>query len=489
MSGPKSFEYASAEIVLGTHWFVEGKNVVRQQSSEYLYSFDYLQRSPWRRCRSHPMNQSNPRPLQPVSEVTKNKLSKFHYQPRDEDSKEQGVKAESSTTNVLSSVDDFEKTTATPVNRLTWKDFMEPGATGREEDVHISPSERIMWDNNPDNLYAGALSPMMPRKSRKRARSSSPTSSPANENPTTPAVNVKKLAQALRSPHADPTLELWDRYSLTNQTNMHTTPLGLANPTLAQLMISSSPRPPKDVSAKQGRGGLRRTVSHGLGGVKRRKIEKTSSCGGGSNSQREMEAASKSSLVTQLLDSVNSSMQEPSTLDPPSASASLKKPKSFAEDSTPCKAPAETKISADISDYGDDDFDDDFDDDTFIELEATINGTQAAIELETTRQTTKSVPTDSYDERAANVGRSKTIAGGPQSSEMQTTTTLKQVTAIGLSGKESELDDLDDEFGDLDDGNIDFDAIELQATQSVEQAQCSQAVRLTGNQNETSLLS
>lgn len=456
-------------------------------------NFNNPQRSPWQRSRSHPVHQSNPRPLQPVSDVTKNKLSKFQYKPAQNDPSKDATadEKEAADDDVIPSKDDDEKTATTPMNRLTWKDFMEPsGAT--EEETHISPNERIMWDSKPDTLYANALSPMLARRGRKRARSSSPISSPAADNPKTPAVNVKKLAQALKSPHADPTLELWDRYSLSkNET--HTTPVGLANPALAQLMISSSPRPSKDSAGNHSSGNLRRAVSYGLNGPKRRKIEKTKSCGSGSNSQREMEAASKSSLVTQLLDSVNSSIQEPSPEEPkqliPESPSPRKKRRSPLKDSTPCRAGIGSKAPDILSDYGDEDFDDD----TFMELEASINGPRSVDPADPAKDGIEGGGSQ------AHIGRNAAVAdefgdfddGDFDAANLTTVTRAKPSADTGqpvspaaatISRADDVTDDFDDEFGDLDNGDIDFDAVELAATQSVKRAQTStQSVRWQGS--------
>lgn len=342
-----------------------------------------------------------------------------------------------------------------------------------EEDTNISPNERIMWDHKPDAVYGdNTLSPMMPSKSRKRARSSSPVSSPADKL-TTPAVNVKKLAQALKSPHADPTLELWDRYSL----NRHETaqPVGLANPALAQLMVSSSPRPSKESASKQV-GNLRRTMNYGLG-AKRRKIEKSNSGNSGRNSQQEMEAASKSSLVTQLLDTVGSSMHDRSPTEAIEAlgeqkvafSPSPKRKRQPMEEATPCRPSAAPNPARAMSDYGDDDFDDlDLDEDTFLELEACINGTQkmevagSKVNTEQAGESFNSLEDINFDLLPGK------RAGAAATSKRASPKKHKSTTSPAVEGL---LDDLDEDFGDLDDGDIDFDAMELAATQQVQKAQ------------------
>lgn len=374
----------------------------------------------------------------------------------------------------------------TPMTRLNWRDLLEPNAEPGETEVDVSPNDKLMWNNQQDSDYAAALSPMMLRKGKKRARSSSPTSSPATDKGTFPVVNVNKLKTALRSPHADPTLELWDRYSLNGPENM-TTPKGAVNPALAQLMISSSPKPSKDLSSRRGGdANLRRAISCGLNWPKRRKVERSKSGSQSSSQQREMEAASKSSLVTALLDTVTSSIHEPSpgrTQEQLMRSPSPKKrrlsPKQL---ETPCRARSIAKPSSPSSDYGDDDFDDD----AFMELEAS---------LQVTSTTNTPLPDGSdpgmLDQREHQLqhGRATDLPDGfddfeddhtfdkavpPPNAGLGITTPKKQTDARAAKPQGSP----GDEFGDDFDGDIDFDAVELAATQSVQQLEApSESVR------------
>ncbi|KAI6784248.1 DNA replication ATP-dependent helicase/nuclease-like protein [Emericellopsis cladophorae] len=417
-------------------------------------------RSPWQRSRSNPVNQNYKLP--PVAEVTKQKLSKFQCQALEDE-----TPASPMDDTVLPS----KETATTPANRLTWRDFMEPSDTTVETDEHTSPNERIGWDSKPDTLYANALSPLLARRKGKRARSSSPISSPGHEKPTTPAVNVKELAQALKSPHADPTLELWDRYAL-NKNESHTTPLGLANPALAQLMVSSSPRTSRESGKAQPN--LRRAMSYGLHGSKRRKIEKKNSCGGTTTSQEEMEAASKSMLVNSLLDTMNSSMQTPSPAGSSSkvnpADATPKAAQHLPQSPTARKTrrsptktvPSQAQIALDVfSDYGDDDFDDE----TFMELEASL--TQAprvdapVVKDNATLDEFGDLEDDDLDDA--------TLLLATQAMKEETPSPKKakpQANSLSMAGPHI----LDEDFGDLDD-DPDFDAVMEAATQSVEKAQ------------------
>lgn len=439
-------------------------------------------RSPWQRSHSHPVNlqTKDSRPLQPVSTVTKNKLNKFQYQPRPDDlskddatddARTNGLDAEKRSPQSRSKSRDTSA--VTPVTRLTWQDLIEPNGAA-QDNTNTSPNERLMWDNKQDPGYASALSPMVARKGRKRARSSSPTSSPAADKPTTPAVNVKKLAKALKSPHADPTLELWDRYSLNGSESVNT-PMGIANPALAHLMVSSSPRPLKETTGQHQHGdaSLRRVVSCGQNWPKRRKIEKPKSGSQASGEQRELEAASKSSLVTALLDTVTSSIHDLShdegmgqILESPSPK---KRRLSAAKNASPRRPSDNKNPLAPLSDYGDDDFDDD----TFMELEASIAASQLPVSAAPTRvdspkskdnrqmvdQTTNKDEFDDLDDGIFDDAEDL-IAGALSQHFPQT-----PAKASHHVGTRSDPVDLDDEFGGDFDGDIDFEAVEMAATQ------------------------
>ncbi|CAF3631406.1 hypothetical protein QX201_012948 [Fusarium graminearum] len=433
-------------------------------------------RSPWQRSRSNPV--PGPRtPLQPVSEVTKNKLNRFQYHPKPGgESVPEDVENEQNTTKTRAT-----DMTTTPATRLTWRDLMEKGE-GADETA--SPNERLLWDNRQDNPYLNALSPMLTRKGRKRARSSSPVSSPIAEKPNTPSVNVKKLAQALKSPHADPTLELWDRYSL-NGTDTADTPLGLANPTLAQLIVSSSPRPNRPAA---GEASLRRTISCGLNWPKRRRTERSTS---GLSSEKEELEASKSSLVTALLDTVTSSIngQSEETQDTPESPSPKKRrvcatssgspvqlkpqprpqpqilpPPMQAPEQRQGRSPTPIKVTgpAASSDYGDDEFDDEFDDDTIMQLEASMTATQTEMEPQPKAATPKNTLQDEVDDK---LDEFEDLDDDIFNEAEDFITTDSQQVPQALTTK---TDDLDEDFGDVFEEDFDFEAVELAATQAAQ---------------------
>ncbi|RYO80588.1 hypothetical protein DL766_002212 [Monosporascus sp. MC13-8B] len=283
-------------------------------------------RPQWSRSKSHStMNHAAAapkgpaRPLEPVSGATKNKLNAFTFCPplpppapeadgfeglpgNDENKGPKQNEHAESTSAAEASLSWIDKSSITPVSRLKWQDLI--GAPQQRDDRQdMSPNERILWDTKQAQSYN--VSPMMPRKrGKKRARSSSPISSPAaNSKSNTPVVNVKKLAEALKSPHADPALDLWDRFALSGSTSA--TPLDAANPALAQMMVSSSPQPPRTRGAVPAEGGLRRTISCGAHWPKRRRTDRADAVEPLEVMAEESPSgASKSSMVNALLKSV-----------------------------------------------------------------------------------------------------------------------------------------------------------------------------------------
>lgn len=432
---------------------------------------------------------SRPKALQSVSEDTKNKLNRFQYLPRTDESAQEDVAGNKDSTTTSEAQQPTPsrgtKTEAvTPMTRLNWRDLMEPAsASNEEETTHVSPNERLLWDNRQDSLYTSALSPMMLRKSKKRARSSSPISSPAAEKTTKPAVNVKKLAQALKSPHADPTLELWDRYSLNGPTSDDA---GIASPALAQLMVSSSPRPSKGSNAQPNDGNLRRAISCGLNWPKRRKLEKSISGTRVSGEQQEPETTSKSSLVTALLDTVTNSIHgdveeeaEEMFGDQPSPSPKKRRVCATATGS-PRRIRPKDPPQKPLSDFDVDEFDDEFDDDTLVELEASIAATQhptlpegdrvdmpILVESPPKRNSSLDEFEDLGDDEFDDADLLTVVEDSFKSAD-PLQTPKAQTTKISVT--KDEPGDFDDDFGDAFGGDFDFEAVELAATQAMKQS-------------------
>ena len=426
------------------------------------------------------MNLDTPksRPLLPISDATKNKLNKFQYQPRHDGEVNPQPAAgchgpgQDENTDVFVK-ENTTKSTATPVTRLSWQDLMEPGVPA-EDETQISPNDRLMWNNKQDSLHISALSPMMSRRGKKRARSSSPVSSPSDK-PTTPVVNVEKLTKALRSPHADPTLALWDRYSL-NHAGDPGAPSEIMNPALAHLIASSSPKPLKPSKTAEGRSNLRRALSGGLNGSKKRKIEKSKSGSQTSGEQKDLEAASKSSLVTALLDTVTSSIQDrsPDGATPPRGRHSQSPTKSGQHASKIDSVSQDQRVvtpDSISSDYGDEDFDED----TFMQLEAALDthpataviGANSTLSASKCSEPAKHPPTttDEFDYLHDDVF-DEAESFGPRATSNAQTGAIPSNPATNGAESCIYIDDGDDEFGDDLIGDVELEAMELAATQA-----------------------
>lgn len=433
-------------------------------------------RSPWQRSHSHPNGYQTPKPKPPIpaSEATKTKLSKFRYDAQPAENSPQ-VNDAADQPQPRPDLADL----ATPVTRLNWRD-LEPLANAEEADKDVSPNDRILWDNKQSSTYGSGLSPMLGRKGKKRARSSSPISSPAADKPTAPAVNIKRLTKALRSPHPDPTLELWDRFSLASPASQKTP---ITHPALAQLMVSSSPQPSKHQVSQTGNINLRRAASCGLNWPKRRKLETSKSGSQLGKGQRDLEAASKSSLVSALLSTVTSSIQDDSSDDARQSAESPSPKKRHAPIATspayvPCQSNGK-EASGNSSDYGDDEFDDD----ALMELE--LNTTTAPPTQETPVKPRFSKPpvvaaakptSDEFDDMDDGLFDNEDLVRLSQK-PITTTGQTKCKTTQRKSAVAQE--DLDDEFDDDFAEDIDFEAVELAATQSVQQAKADAGVSQT----------
>jgi hypothetical protein len=509
-------------------------------------------RQQWHRSRSNPLADvtrtvSN-RPHMPVSKITKNKLHAFNFQQpmsRADDGQIAGQTRTATTISFEESLADTKrperegrrtsanthkehdqdrhgdgsagkKPAMTPVNKLAWQDLI--GMTeSKDEEEETSPNERLLWDSRHD---PHRVSPLITRKKgRKRARSSSPISSPSTSSkPTTPAVNVKKLSEALKSPHADPALELWDRFSFSGSSAA--TPLGATNPALAQMMVSSSPRPVKMAAAGKAlpsESGLRRAISCGANWPKRRRFEPT---GHVDAIQEESPGdTTKTSMVNTLLRTMNGEINNRTkaveTQDYALKSPSSKRLKRMLG---PARSPVrqvspprpirphclegpkdavsvrpdETRdeIATDmLSDYGDDDFDED----TLMELDASLAPTVAdeevieppAPEPEPNIEPAPPPPQmlendeDGFDD----LDEDLVAAAEGMIQQIDSDRTFGANSDAGGSGQANadpspprlrDVEDFgDDAFGDDFGADFDFDAAEVAATQSANHSNAS----------------
>ncbi|KAK4130965.1 hypothetical protein BT67DRAFT_171362 [Trichocladium antarcticum] len=439
-------------------------------------------RPQWQRSRSNPTPQTTvPKPPLPVSKTTKSKLQAFQFEAPRAESKEEPEPVNRAPDAALSLEPSVSKpasppaparfsTAVTPAGRPTWQDVLRRSEAPKPVEHH-SPSERILWRNDHNATLPVAMSPLLPRKGRKRARSSSPMSSPATKR-ATPGVDVKGRAQVLRTPRADPALDLWDRFALPGA---NTSPSGLTNPLLAQLMVSSSPRPPHDGHGSGMGSGrpLRKAISCGSNWPKRRKVERSDS-NTGDPSRGQPTPSAKSSMVSALLETVNGEIKKsrppqpqvqqprmsssPQTLSPhrtlgDGPNHARQSPAALESGSSPLaqKSARATVFGDNFSDY-----DDDFDDETFLELDASLNlvqGDDLTLVASSSREATAEAPAAPKTAEDEFGDLDDDFFDGAEE-------LLAQVEAKQVKGGDD-----DDAYGD-DFGDIDFDAFELAATQA-----------------------
>ncbi|KAK3945578.1 hypothetical protein QBC46DRAFT_430115 [Diplogelasinospora grovesii] len=395
-------------------------------------------RQQWQRSKSNPTAQSvptKPKPLAPVSESTKNKLQAFQFVPPPLDADPDDVVAPKQSAarpaplpgKENQPIDESAKLgktvspqrplrkiveATTPVHpRLTWQALVGIEPTPREE-KEPSPTDRLEWHTEPITAPPAPL--LGHKKRRKRARSTSPTSSPAAA--SSPAVDVKGLSEALlKTPRADPTLELWDRYCMPANGNASPSAAsGLINPLLAHLLVSSSPRPKQGSETTRSDRSLRKAISCGSHWPKRRRLEVHPDAHRGTTSQGSPNANYKASFVEALLETVDREIKK-STLTE-ARQQCLRSPSPQKRRLSPLRERPGSRGQSDVSgspsrnrtragtlgsksgeasgddatliagagspdkpssDYGGDDFDD-FDDDTLMELDNICSTTVSA---------------------------------------------------------------------------------------------------------------
>jgi hypothetical protein len=140
----------------------------------------------------------------------------------------------------------------------------------------ISPDERIMWDHDANAVHSSASSYGALKRVQKRARSSSPTLSPAQASSYfsgKSTFDLHRLNLSLKTPQADPVNDLWGRYGLNVE---QATEEGPSLPTLAHIMYTSSPQSSKEGVFPRSEGSLRKSMgrsnSCGTDWPKRRRL-------------------------------------------------------------------------------------------------------------------------------------------------------------------------------------------------------------------------
>ncbi|KAK4643399.1 DNA replication endonuclease-helicase Dna2 [Podospora bellae-mahoneyi] len=432
-------------------------------------------RSQWQRSKTDP-NPAPPKPALRVSSKTKTKLKAFQFDAKDCESA-----AESdSTVDFLKKeeiVDSIPQ--VAPQSSPSLDDVPKAAPKADQED---SPSERLMWANDINPHESGISTILLYQNRKRRARSSSPVSSPITKG-TTPAAGVRKTYQGLGPLRDDPTSALWGSYNIIGT---DASPSRLANPSPADLMVSSSPRPARDGMAPGSQRSLRKTLSLGRNWPKRRKLggldetelgtrtnasqsksvmveEMLKTVGGELSRSFEVQARKSSSQGSQTVDTSRS--RSPSR-EPPASSPLAQKLSRVAPDA----APARSKTS---SDYGDDDFDDD----TLMELDATILPTKEVDppreEVPSAKPQPKSAADkfdddefDDFDvdflEGAENL---ITQIEAQHASQSQAPAQQQAQPFLDDGGGDDDDDAYGGGFDDDDFDDADFDAMELAATQ------------------------
>ena len=139
----------------------------------------------------------------------------------------------------------------TPVGRLPLSQLLANG-DDTSQCLNQSPMERVLWEQSP---LGSALA--RSQRKRKRAQSSSPTSSQKQSSKNSAPIDIQALQVSLKTPKASIVDDLWSRYSL----HTHDKHSSQDEPRLPHTFHSSSPQTPGPNSHTRDSGGLRRAFS------------------------------------------------------------------------------------------------------------------------------------------------------------------------------------------------------------------------------------
>lgn len=209
----------------------------------------------------------------------------------------------------------------TPVGRLPLTELLASGDDTSRQHLNLTPIERVLWDNSPMSS-----APSRSRKrGRKRAHSSSPASSSQNDTSrhfetSKPQIDPQALQKTLKTPKADPTEDLWSRYSLKTGPAERLSPSAPTTLAFTQLIHSSSPQTPASHLQSKDGGGLRRALScieWPTSAAKRRKLQRSGayrdSSGGFAGIERGIDTneESKISRVSFLVEKIHNGLTKP----------------------------------------------------------------------------------------------------------------------------------------------------------------------------------
>lgn len=385
------------------------------------------------------------------------------------------------------------KPPATPALKLGLKELIESADNSRNGNNAESPEGRVTWGYDKNAVPSPALHSS---RKRKRARSSSPISSPGRASAhfsKGSASDTKRLELSI----IEPGTELWGRFDQNSQAKI--TPIGRSKTSIDHLLQTSSPKQARDIGTPRGQNKLRRVSSCGnqWPSNKRRKLVATEELVRedvlGESPRAE---SSKGFMVNALIEKVvlpRCDEPEPPPIQsspPPVDQVVTGADVGFdigVGSQTRAEKPAEQgKIAAvyeeeseatttpvvadgDESDYGD--FDDiDLDDEVFMAIETTtaqpIAPTRPAIPSSPSTLPVEDNSGDSdefgdFDEEAFDICASKLDTQMP-GKEQETVTSDELEDKRPPSIKKSIVES-DDEFGDIDDE--DFEILEAAASQ------------------------
>lgn len=273
-----------------------------------------------------------------------------------------------------SSNHDIRECPQTPVGRLPLAELI-----AGSEDIHykkldLTPVERVVWEHSQQSV---GKKKSISRRGKKRAYSSSPTSSSPNElsnhfPPDTTSFDLQNLQNTLKTPVADPASDLWSRYSL-NSINKPS-PNESDKLLLKSFLNSSSPQTPAQPVRKNVRDGLQRSCSCSVewptSVAKRRRLrysssnQETSTSLAVSNSHRDEAGKSKMARVSLLVEEIQGRLARPDMGQDEESEASSSsvqptnrqqisqapRPQRSAADSTKDRDPPKSESSFDFND-------------------------------------------------------------------------------------------------------------------------------------------
>lgn len=245
----------------------------------------------------------------------------------------------------------------TPANRIPLADLI-----GNTEDAFncdpkdTTPEDHIYWQHGPTPRSSiPSATANNARRGKKRARSSSPASSSQNQKSahfdTEETLDLKILQESLKTPHNDPALDLWARY--TDASLVKKDADGKPLPAFAHLM-TSSPQTPNTTDSKAS--GLQRSISCGnewpASKSKRRKFNHESAEGKVKDIFAASKAAimasgkSKASRITLLMEKLQENSRKVPQIEVSGPSSSSPLPDRFGPLNTHALSPAPKRIAA-----------------------------------------------------------------------------------------------------------------------------------------------